>query len=208
MWVVLAAGSAVYLYNSSLFKPWYLSGQVEVYCLMSSMWPQVEDVRCGQEALSCEWLGIRIGDRSRSYRLAGSPSQPAHLPYPRRGERLAFGDARARWSRNGKTDWVAAWLDVLLPLSEGAHTHLDGHTRTHIHTQTHTWRSSSCSVSPELSRLCFTDTHSHAHPAQQSLLILTETRCDAQSRLNVSVWLKCTRPLYCFSQSMLIRSRC
>lgn len=38
--MVLAAAAPVYLYNSSLFKPWYLSGQVEVYCLMSSMWPQ------------------------------------------------------------------------------------------------------------------------------------------------------------------------
>lgn len=32
--------SAVSPYNGSLFKPWYLSGQVEVYCLMSSMWPE------------------------------------------------------------------------------------------------------------------------------------------------------------------------
>lgn len=35
------------LYNSCLFKPWYLSGQVEVCCLTSSMRPR-------QGALSCE----------------------------------------------------------------------------------------------------------------------------------------------------------
>lgn len=34
----LAAPSPVYLYNSSVFKPWYLGGQVEVYCLMSPVW--------------------------------------------------------------------------------------------------------------------------------------------------------------------------
>lgn len=61
--MALAAVSAVYLYNSSLFKPWYLSGQVEVYCLMSSMWLQSEV--CAADRRHCpvsDWgLGLVTG---------------------------------------------------------------------------------------------------------------------------------------------------
>lgn len=78
--MVPAAAVAVYLYNSALFKLWYLSGQVEVYCFMSSMWLQLG--RCVVDRRLCpvsDWgLGLVTGPV-----LIGSPSfslLPRHPP--------------------------------------------------------------------------------------------------------------------------------
>lgn len=53
MHVFLVADSAVYLYNSSWFKPRYLGGQVEVVFDVFNV-AAAGEVRGGQEALSCE----------------------------------------------------------------------------------------------------------------------------------------------------------
>lgn len=78
--MVPAAAVAVYLYNSALFKLWYLSGQVEVYCFMSSMWLQLG--RCVVDRRLCpvsDWgLGLVTGPV-----LIGSPPSafcPGTLP--------------------------------------------------------------------------------------------------------------------------------
>lgn len=93
---------AVYLYNGCLFKPWYLSGQVEVCCLMSSMWPQ-SGMRSADRRLCpvSDWgLGLVTGPPVLSvgwFPLSLSvPPQPSHAPLstsrPWRGRVLA-GDA-------------------------------------------------------------------------------------------------------------------
>lgn len=78
---MLAGASAVYLYNSSLFKPWYLSGQVEVYCLMSSMWPQ--SGMCAVDRSLCpvsDWgLGLATGSGLIGW-LVPHSAHPSALP--------------------------------------------------------------------------------------------------------------------------------
>lgn len=82
---LLAAASAVYLYNGFLFKPWYLSGQVEVYCLMSSMWPQLG--MCAADRRLCpvsDWgLGLMTGPGLIGWLVppfSPPPLQPSHAP--------------------------------------------------------------------------------------------------------------------------------
>lgn len=86
----LAEASAVYLYNGSVFKPWYLSGQVEVCCLMSSMWPQ--SGRCVVDRRLCpvsDWgLGLVTGPGLIGWLV---PPQPAHTP--------------SLWAREGAAAW-------------------------------------------------------------------------------------------------------
>lgn len=60
---VSAAALPVYLYNSCLFKRRYLSGQVEVCCLISSVW--LQSGRCAADRRLCpvsDWgLGLVTG---------------------------------------------------------------------------------------------------------------------------------------------------
>lgn len=128
--MVPAAAVAVYLYNSTLFKLWYLSGQVEVYCFMSSMWPQLG--RCVVDRRLCpvsDWgLGLVTGPA-----LIGSPSfslLPATLPLPssRRGCHVGIRGAVVA-GMEGQIRCLG-WLDGLLPLSEEAHTNISTATQT------------------------------------------------------------------------------
>lgn len=134
VWVVPAAAVAVYLYNSALFKLWYLSGQVEVYCFMSSMWLQLG--RCVVDRRLCpvsDWgLGLVTGPV-----LIGSPSFSL---LPRHPPSLSPPQGEARGCHVGIRGAVVAgmegqirclgWLDGLLPLSEEAHTNISTATRT------------------------------------------------------------------------------
>lgn len=104
--VLARAAAAVYLYNGFLFKLWYLSGQVEVYCLMSSMRPQLG--RCAVDRGLCpvsDWgLGLVTGPA-----LIGSlPLQPAQArsrPHGRGKRLLAWGFEKRGWTdRSGGLD--------------------------------------------------------------------------------------------------------
>jgi len=174
-WVVLAVALAVYLYNSALFKLWYLRGQVEVYRLMSSMWPH--SGKCVVDRRLCpvsDWgLGLVTGPGLIGW-LVPPFSLPTHPPSGW-GKRLPFGGKRSRGSMDG--EWFGAWMARWIASLQWrrAHKHLDDHRHTHRETLLMQW-------SPELSSICFTDSHSHAHSAQQrSLLILSVTRCATQT---------------------------
>ena len=131
-------------------------------------------------------------------------ARPRVLP-PRRGERLARGDAREGPWKQGWKERLGAWMARWIASTQWgrAHKHLEGHTCTHTHTE----RNSSCLVSPELSRLCFTDNHRHAHSAQR-VPVDFQQRHAAVHRLKSAkpqCVIRMHRALDCFSLGMLIR---
>lgn len=161
--MALAALSAVYLHNSSLFKPWYLTGQVEVYCLMSSMW--LQSGMCAADRRLCpvsDWgLGLVTGPGLIGWLV---PPQPAHAPSL--SARREAGSRRCeRPRRQGWKDRLGAWMDCFHSVRE--------HTNTRS--------SSSRSASPEPSRLRLADSHSRARFAQR--LIFREAHCGARAEV-------------------------
>lgn len=115
--------------NSSRFKPRYLGGQVEVSCLMSSMWPQLE--RCVVDSRLCavsDWgLGLVTGPVLIGWPV---PAQPAHAPSLRRGGFLLHGASEAWLER--ESDGMDGFLSNTYMASD-------------VHTQ---WSSCLSAISP------------------------------------------------------------
>lgn len=122
----------VHLYNRFPLKPWYLSGQVEVFCLTSALRPQM-GIRATDRRLCpvSDW-GLGLVTAIQFYRLA-SPRSHAHI-----------GEARG-W--RGGTDWVPGWLSGLFAVTENTQRSRG----THTHRGTHpAWCPLSCHVSASL----------------------------------------------------------
>lgn len=108
----------VYLYNRFPLKPRYLSGQEEVWCLMSALQPQMGGTCHGQEALSREWLGIRIGDRHPVFSVGFSPMVTPTLA----------------WWEAGMEGLIGC-LDGSVGCLQWQRTHKDLEDHTHTHTR-------------------------------------------------------------------------
>lgn len=157
--------SAVSLYNGSLFKPWYLSGQVEVYCLTSSMWPESGTYAADRGLCPVSDWGLGLVTGPQFYPLAAYPpthTPPPPPPPPRRGESLMSRDARGSGNRDGPSGCPDTSMDYF-PVRESTQRPRGPHTNTQ--------RSSSCSLSPELSHPGCADSRCHAPSAQWSLLV-------------------------------------
>lgn len=193
MWAVLAAAFAVHCYNSSLFKPRYLSGQVEVCCLMSSMCPQ--SGRCGVDMRLCpvsDWgLGLVTGPGLIGWLV---PPQPAHAP----SLRLPLG---TRETSEAWMERTIGWLDGWLPLRGYRHTN----TEVVTHTQSSFLSAIPWGVFcvpcqwPQPCPVCpLVPVDSHRDKA--AVHKLHSASCDKVNRMHSG--------LDCCSQSMLIRSWC
>lgn len=174
----LAALSAVYLYNSSLFKPWYLTGQVEVYCLMSSMW--LQSGMCAADRRLCpvsDWgLGLVTGPGLIGWLV---PPQPAHTPSPSARREAGL----QRWERPQKQGWkdrLGAWMARWIVSTQW------GSTRTPTHTEELILLSVPWAVTslphwqPQPCPLC---------PAVPVDFQWDTLWCTSWSRLNASAWL-------------------